>query len=60
MRGEASTFATVMMWDEATFDYQRIMLFARQQDARAEYLALHDPPLLIVCNVRFDREVTRP
>jgi len=60
MSGEASTFATVMVWDEGSFDYHRLMLFARRQDARAEYLALHDPPLLIVCNVRFDREVFKP
>ena len=59
MTGAASTFCTVMVWDEGAFDYRHLMLFARQQDARTEYLALHDPPLLIVCNVRFDREVIR-
>lgn len=58
--GEASTFCTVMVWDDATFGYERVIDCARHRDARAEYLALHAPPLLYVESVRYAGEVIRP
>lgn len=60
IRGEASTFATLHVWDEADFRYRRVMDCVRFEDARAEYLALHQPPMVIVVSVRWGREVSKP
>lgn len=59
-RTPASTFCTVHMWDDEAFAYQRVIDCARHRDARAEYLALHAPPMLIVVSVRYGSEVLRP
>jgi hypothetical protein len=48
------------MWDDEAFAYQRVIDCARHRDARAEYLALHAPPMLIVVSVRYGSEVLRP
>jgi hypothetical protein len=60
MTGEASTFATLDVWDEAEFTYRIIHECSRFQDARDHYVALHQPPLIIVVNIRYDRQVIRP
>jgi hypothetical protein len=60
LAGEASTFATMLIWDDAEFEYARVIDCARHRDARAEFLALHNPPMVIVLSVRWDREVVRP
>jgi hypothetical protein len=58
--GEASTFATMHVWDEKQFDYVRVVDCSHHRDARAEYFALHKPPMLIVVSVRYAGEVERP
>jgi hypothetical protein len=58
--GEPSTFCTALIWDEAAFDYMRIIDCARHRDARAEYLAMHAPPLWIIVSVRYAGEVIKP
>jgi hypothetical protein len=60
MHGEASTFATLLIWDDEAFDYQRVLDFARHRDARAEMLALHAPPMVLVECIRFGTETLRP
>jgi hypothetical protein len=60
IRGEASTFATLMVWDEEEFIYQRVMDFVRHRDARLEVLALHNPPFVLVECVRIGTETLRP
>jgi hypothetical protein len=60
MNGAPSTFSTLLLWDEEEFTYHRVMDFVRQRDARAEVLALHDPPLVLVECVRVGTETIRP
>jgi hypothetical protein len=40
--------------------YRIIHECTRFQDARDHYIALHQPPLIIVVNIRYDRQVIRP
>ena len=60
IRGAASTFATLLIWDEQEFEYARVLDFTRHRDARAEVLALHNPPLVLVECVRVGTETLRP
>jgi len=60
IRGEASTFATLLIWDEQEFSYARVLDFTRHRDARDEVLALHAPPLVLVECVRVGTETLRP
>jgi hypothetical protein len=57
---EPSTFATLLFWDEQEFGYRRVLDFVRHRDARDEFLALHNPPLVIVECVRVGTEAIRP
>jgi hypothetical protein len=60
VRGEPSTFATLLVWDERAFGYARVMDCTRHRDARVEVLALHNPPLVLVESVRVGTELLRP
>jgi hypothetical protein len=60
IRGEASTFATLLIWDEQEFLYARVLDFVRHRDARAEVLSLHNPPMVLVECVRVGTETLRP
>jgi hypothetical protein len=60
IRGKASTFATVLIWDDAIWDYQRVIDCVHHRDARAEFMALHNPPLVLVESVRINGQVFRP
>jgi hypothetical protein len=60
MRGKASTFGTLLIWDEQEFVYQRVIDFTRHRDARGEVLALHNPPMVLVESVRVGTELLRP
>lgn len=57
---EHSTYCTAEVWDEAVFDYVRVLVCARYEDKRAEFLALHDPPLIRIEYVRYDSELILP
>lgn len=60
IRGEASTFSTLLLWDEEEFTYQRVMDFVRHRDVHEEVLALHAPPLVLVECVRVGTQAFRP
>ena len=51
--GTDSTYATLSVWDEAGFRYDEVVVVARQEDARAEFAALHDPPMVYVRAIRY-------
>lgn len=59
--GAAATFANLLIWDEAAFAYVEIVRCEHGRDVRAEFIAMHDPPLVIVRVARFDgRSPLRP
>jgi len=60
IRGSTSTFATLLIWNERSFEYARILDFTRHRDARAEVLALHNPPFVLVECIRVGTEAIRP
>jgi hypothetical protein len=51
--GERNTFARLRVWDEAAWDYVELVDCAKGRDARAEFAALHCPPLIFVVAVRW-------
>jgi hypothetical protein len=53
MGGTDSTTATILVWNELEWRYDEIVDLTKGQDARAHYLALHAPPLVIVRAVRY-------
>jgi hypothetical protein len=50
--GGLHTYATILVWDELTFNYASVVDLVRDRDATTEFLALHKPPLVIVLSVR--------
>ena len=61
MGGADSTWASIAVWDEAQFKYVEVIEHTRGEDARARYLALHWPPLILVRYVRYGQgEAIRP
>jgi len=52
----AGTYGSLRVWQEASFEYVDVLDFVRGRDARAEILAMHAPPLVIVDSVRMERE----
>jgi hypothetical protein len=51
--GERNTFARLRVWDEAAWDYVELVDCAKHRDARAEFAAMHRPPLVYVVAVRW-------
>lgn len=51
--GVAATFVTFRAWDEGEFRYRDYSEHA-PGDRRADYAALHNPPLLIMLSIRLD------
>jgi len=56
LRGEHSTSATILVWNELERRYDEVVDLAKGEDARARYLALHAPPLVIVRAIRYGLE----
>lgn len=56
IRGSHSTHATIMVWDEAEFDYVLLHDMVGHKDVRDLYLALHQPPMVIVKSIRYGNE----
>ena len=57
--GVPATFASIREWHEAEFAYIEYVLCWRDRDARTEALALHDPPMVLVSNVRRGSDLPR-
>lgn len=56
--GQAFTFVTYRQWNVATKTYDDLVQ-CFDGDVRDRLLALHNPPTLIIVNVRYDNEPER-